>query len=167
MMPEAKEVFDMETTHVAEGEEQRELAKNLFNETWTLLEKQRRTAEDDLRMLHMAHASRFHWGEVGTPENVCIGEWQVSRVYVVLGRTEPALFRAERCMEVCRHDGFDGWKLAYAHEALARAHQLAGEAGPYREHLARAEESWRRSTTRKNASCSRATSRPSEASEAL
>ncbi|MCY1139283.1 hypothetical protein OWR29_14885 [Actinoplanes sp. Pm04-4] len=38
----------------------RQLAVDLFNGVWTLLEKPDRTAEDDDRMLHMAHASRFH-----------------------------------------------------------------------------------------------------------
>ena len=42
-------------------------------------------------MLHAAHASRFHWGEVGEPVNFARGEWQISRVYAVLGRPEPAI----------------------------------------------------------------------------
>ena len=42
------------------------------------------TREDDDRMLHAAHASRFHWGEAPEcrPENLARGEWQISRVYV-------------------------------------------------------------------------------------
>lgn len=124
----------------SQADEVRELAKGLFNETWALLEKQGRTPDEDLQMLHMAHASRFHWGQVGTAENRCIGEWQVSRVYAVLARAEPALFHAERCMDLCRREGFEGWKLAYAHEALARAHRLAGDLDSYRHHLRRGEE---------------------------
>jgi DNA-binding transcriptional MerR regulator len=139
MMLEAEEVFEMQMNEMVEVEERRQLAKDLFNETWSLLETPDRTPAQELRMLHMAHASRFHWGEVGTAENVCVGEWQVARVYTVLGRVEPALFHAERCMDVCRAERFDDWKLAYAHEALARAHRLAGDEAAYREHLARAE----------------------------
>jgi hypothetical protein len=43
-------------------------------------------------MVHMAHASRFHWDNVGDDQNRAIGEWQVARVYAVLGRAESALF---------------------------------------------------------------------------
>ncbi|GIO93881.1 hypothetical protein [Paenibacillus lactis] len=38
-----------------------------FNAVWDLIEKADRSWEDDLQMIHMAHASRFHWGEIGTP----------------------------------------------------------------------------------------------------
>ena len=37
-------------------------------------------------MIHAAHASRYHWSQVGTKANLARGEWQVSRVYTVLGR---------------------------------------------------------------------------------
>ena len=31
-------------------------------------------------MIHAAHASRYHWSQVGTKANLARGEWQVSRV---------------------------------------------------------------------------------------
>ncbi len=105
----------------------RQLAVDLFNEVWTLMGRTDRTAGDDDRMLHGAHASRFLWGEVGRPENLARGEWQVSRVYTVLGRAEPALHHARRCLEICSEHGIGDWDLAYAHEALARAHAVAGD----------------------------------------
>ena len=87
-----------------------------------------KTREDDDRMLHAAHASRFHWGEAPEckPENLARGEWQVSRVYTVLGRGEPAIWHAQRCLEHCEQNGIGDWDLAYAYEALARAHAVAG-----------------------------------------
>lgn len=45
---------------------QTRLAGSLFNGVWTLLENPSRTPDDDLLMIHMAHASRYHWGRVGT-----------------------------------------------------------------------------------------------------
>ena len=80
-------------------------------------------------MLHAAHASRFHWGEAEEcgPENLARGEWQVSRVYTVLGRVEPAIWHARRCLEHCEQNGIGDCDLAYAYEALARAHALAGD----------------------------------------
>jgi hypothetical protein len=103
----------------------RRLGVDLFNEVWRLMESR----EDDDRLLHAAHASRYHWGEAPEcrPENLARGEWQVSRVYVVLGRPEPAVWHARRCLERCEAHGLGDWDLAYAFEALARAHALAGD----------------------------------------
>jgi DNA-binding transcriptional MerR regulator len=107
--------------------DQRQLAADLFNLVWTLLEKSGRTVEDDDRMVHAAHASRYHWGEVGGPEQIAIGEWQCARVYSVLGRAEPALHHARRCLEVSTAGGVPDWMVASAHEGLARAYLVAGQ----------------------------------------
>jgi hypothetical protein len=105
---------------------ERQLGVDLFNGVWRLIESR----EDDDRMLHMAHASRFHWGEAPErrAENLARGEWIVSRVYVLLGRAEPAIWHARRCLDHCREADIADWDLAYAYEALARAHGLAGAA---------------------------------------
>ncbi len=105
--------------------EERQRGAALFNDVWTLLGSR----DDDDRMLHMAHASRFAWGEAPEcgPENLARGEWLCSRVYTVLGRAEPALWHAQRCLDHCRAAGIGDWDLAYAYEALARASSLAGD----------------------------------------
>ncbi|MFC9331286.1 MerR family transcriptional regulator [Kitasatospora sp. NPDC057015] len=120
---------DQDTEKPAPGTEggERRTAVDLFNGVWRLLEKEDRSAEDDDRMLHMAHASRYHWGQVGAPVNLSRGEWQCSRVYSVLGRAEPALYHARRGLEICRAHGMGDWDLAYAYESLARAHAVAGD----------------------------------------
>ena len=105
----------------------RQLAAQLFNETWTYLEKSDRSLEDDERMLHGAHASRYHWGLIGEPLRLAVGEWQCSRVYAVLGRSEPALHHARRCLELAEGHGLEDFHVAAAHEALARAHLVAGD----------------------------------------
>ncbi len=48
----------------------RTLAVELFNHVWTLLEKPDRTSAQDDEMLHAAHASRYHWGEIGESVNL-------------------------------------------------------------------------------------------------
>jgi hypothetical protein len=105
--------------------EERRRGVDLFNEVWRLIESR----QDDDRMLHAAHASRFHWGEAEEcgPENLARGEWQVSRVYTVLGRVEPALWHARRCLEHCEQNRIGDFDLAYAYEGLARAHALAAD----------------------------------------
>lgn len=78
-------------------------------------------------MLHAAHASRYHWGHAGTPLNLSVGEWQVSRVYADLGRSEPALYHGGRALQIARRGHLGRFYLAYAYEALARAAALAGK----------------------------------------
>jgi DNA-binding transcriptional MerR regulator len=109
-------------------EARRRLAIDLFNHVWTLLESADRTAEQDDEMIHAAHASRYHWGEVGDAPNRARGEWQCSRVYATLGRAEPALHHARRCLEICQGNGIGDWDLAAAYEACARASRVAGDA---------------------------------------
>jgi tetratricopeptide (TPR) repeat protein len=106
----------------------RSLGVALFNEVWRLIE----TREDDERMLHAAHASAYHWNEAPEcePKNRARSEWQLSRVYAVLGRSEPALHHAQRCLEICEAalENMEDWDLPFAYEALARAHLVAGDA---------------------------------------
>lgn len=111
---------------------ERRVAVALFNGTWTLMEKEDRTRDEDDEMLHMAHASRHHWGRIGTPANLARGEWQCSRVYAVLGRAEPCLHHAQRCLDICVENGIGDWDLAFAYEALARGHAVAGDAAQAR-----------------------------------
>jgi tetratricopeptide (TPR) repeat protein len=121
-------------------EEQRTLAAELFNGAWRLLEKPDRTPDEDDEMLHAAHASRYHWIRAGTRVNAARGEWQCSRVYAVLGRPEPALHHARRCLELCESapDELDEFDLPFAYEALARAHAVAGDEQEARHWIAKA-----------------------------
>ena len=104
----------------------RKMAIDFFNYTWTLLDKEKRTIAEDDEMIHAAHASRFHWGKVGTPTHFERGEWQISRVYSVLSHPQPALYHAQRCLTICQENKIEGFDIAFAYEAVARAYALAG-----------------------------------------
>ena len=109
-------------------EMQRQIAAGLFNETWRLLDLPKRRPEQDDEMIHAAHASRYHWGKCGAPVTWARGEWLCSRVYSVLGRAEPAVWHARRCLEILTEfGGAEDWDEAAAYEALARAYGLAGD----------------------------------------
>jgi hypothetical protein len=110
-----------------EKEWHRKIAVNCFNKTWDLLDKENRTPDEDVTMIHTAHASRYHWGEIGTPLEFERGEWQISRVYAVLERSEPALYHAQKCLNMCTENDIGDFDLAFAYEALARAYAVAGE----------------------------------------
>jgi len=105
----------------------RQLAAALFNRTWDLLDLPDRTQEQIDEMISAAHASRYHWGVVGQPVNLARGEWQISRVYSVLGRAEPALYHAYRSLEIVEATDIADFDLAFAYEALARAQAVAGD----------------------------------------
>jgi hypothetical protein len=108
-------------------ETERQLAVDLFNYVWNLLDKPDRTTEENDQMLHAAHASRYHWGNVGEPVNFARGEWQISRVYSILKRAEPAQFHAQRSLAICIANNIGDFDLAFAYEALARAAMIAGD----------------------------------------
>ncbi|HJY55725.1 MAG TPA: hypothetical protein VJ418_05025 [Streptosporangiaceae bacterium] len=115
---------------------ERQLAAGLFNQVWVLLDKPDRGGGDDDQMIHAAHASRYHWGAIGGPGQWARGEWQCSRVYAVLGRAEPALHHARRCLELATGHDLGPFDVGAAHEALARCYQIIGDTGKTAEHVA-------------------------------
>ena len=105
----------------------RAFARSLNNLVWRLLARSGRTAEDDARMVDAAHASQYHWREIGGPP-ATRAEWLVSHVYAVLGRPEPALHHARRCLDLAGTEpGVADFDHAYAAEAMARALACAGD----------------------------------------
>ena len=118
----------------------RKFAIDLFNLTWALLDKEEQTVVENDRMVHAAHASRFHWGEIGEPLQFERGEWQISRVYAVLNRSQAAIYHAERCLAICTEHGIADFDISFAYEALARAYAGAGEVGKSQEFIRLAEQ---------------------------
>jgi DNA-binding transcriptional MerR regulator len=107
-----------------DAEAHRRLGIDLYNRTWTLMD----SPGDE--MLHCAHASAYHWMQAGgTTANRARSEWLCSRVYALLGRAEPSLQHARRCLELVESspDEMEEWDLPAAYEALARAHSVAGD----------------------------------------
>ena len=118
-MNEAKP-FTIEEAH-------RHFAKTLNAEVWDLLQQPERSALENERMLHGAHASCYHWMQVGTPMHQQRAEWLIARVCTVLGYPEPALRHAARCLELTHeHDHLmHDFDRAYACEGMARASAMA------------------------------------------
>lgn len=58
----------------------RAIAAGFFNRTWELLEQPNRTPAQDDELIHGAHASRYHWGELGESARLARGEWMCARV---------------------------------------------------------------------------------------
>lgn len=109
---------------------ERKLGVELYNSSWELLEKAERAVEEDDALIHEVHASAYHWLQAPEcePKNRARSEWLCSRAYCVVGRAEPALHHAKRCLEICEQhaDNVEDWDVAFAYEALARANRVAG-----------------------------------------
>jgi DNA-binding transcriptional MerR regulator len=119
-------------TDTLDAETHRQLGKELYNHTWSLIEASDRTPEQVDEMLFSTHASAYHWSRAGgTLANAARGHWQVARVYSTLGRGEPAVWHAQRCLELAeaaaRAGVADDWDVPGALEGLARAQAVAGD----------------------------------------
>ena len=65
--------FDINKAHV-------HFAKKINGRVWELLGKEERTQAQDEEMIHAAHASLYHWLQVGTGAHHQRGEWMISHV---------------------------------------------------------------------------------------
>ena len=105
----------------------RRFAVELFNRSWDLLELGERSADDDAEMLAAAFASAWHWSQVGTAENVALGDHQISKVASHVGQPALALHYARRALEAIEVGHFGDWQVAAAYEGMARASAAAGD----------------------------------------
>ena len=121
----------------ADFSQSRKLAAQFFNAAWRYIEKADRTRDEDLLMIHLAHASRLHWEFAGDASRWTIGEWQISRVYSVLKRSEPALYHAYASLRIATENNLRPFLLGFAHEAIARALAITADRS-VDEHIARA-----------------------------
>jgi hypothetical protein len=115
-----------EEIRCTEAELHKKLAIETFNETWHYMDKKDRSPEDDAAMLHLIHASRYHWGKVGTALEFVRGDQMISKVYVTLKQPELALRFAESCLDLCRRNGIADFDIAFAYASMSEAHMLAG-----------------------------------------
>lgn len=110
----------------------RRLAIDANNSTWEILGKpaEEISMDDADEMTKRAYAAAYHWARAAerTVANEARAEWLISRVWAVRGVGELALVHAERCMNACVRGALIDFDLAYAHEALARAHACLGDA---------------------------------------
>lgn len=125
--------FDLEKAH-------RYFSAECFNKSWDLIEKPHRTAAENEQMLLRAIASLWHWTQRSdcTARNLSIGQWQVSRVFALLGDAKNAKHFAQNSLEHAKDD--TPFYRGYAHEALARAAMLAGDKESMEKQLALARE---------------------------
>lgn len=113
-------------------------AKAAFNGAWDLIDASGRTADQDRRMLTLAFAARWHWGEVGTDENVAVSDWQVAHVASLVGHAGVALSFATAAYDAARAKALPVWLRASTAEGMARAHAAAGDGAACERYVAEA-----------------------------
>src|SRR5258708_4049149 len=108
---------------------QHHFAVDFHGRTWELLDKQKRTADENERMLAYAYASFAHWLAAGTAVRHQRGEWMLARVYAVLGDGHLALQHAQRCVELLHaNEGeMEDFDFAFAYESVARGFAIEGD----------------------------------------
>ncbi len=134
--------MSVEKTNDGLKETQEKLAKMYFNSVGDLMEKSSRTPEEDEVMIHAAHTSCYLWMQIGTRVNHQRGEWQVARVYTILGHFAAALSHANRCLELTdRHqEQMQDFDIAFAYECVARANAIAGNRQVAKKYIGLAEQ---------------------------
>ena len=126
MLFQGKQKMDESKPYTLE-EAQREFARSTNGQVWELLQKEDRSPAENELMIHAAHASCYHWINVGTGVHHQRGEWLLAHVYAELGMAQPALWHATRCQELTDEfpELMKDFDRAYAFESLARAAALA------------------------------------------
>jgi hypothetical protein len=130
-MAETQPPFDLQAAH-------KYFSAHCFNSAWDLIEKSKRTMEEDITMLQRSLASLWHWTQRqdAKPQNLSVGYWQVARVYTLLGQVENAL--AYGAMSLKLAEGLEPFYSGFAYEALARAQMVAGNRDKMNEYLEKA-----------------------------
>lgn len=116
----------------------RSAAVALFNEAWTFIDTEDRTASDDRSMLAAALGALACWRKVGTDKNFSISDWQVSRVYALLGNAPLAREYGESALRYAKNGQLGPFYSGFAYEALARAAAVEGNHSLARTHIAAA-----------------------------
>jgi hypothetical protein len=105
----------------------RRFAVELFNRSWDLLEMPERSSDDDAEMLAAAFGSAWHWQQVGTAENLALGDHQIAKVASHVGQPALALHYARRALEAIEIGHFGDSQVAAAYEGMARACAAVGD----------------------------------------
>jgi hypothetical protein len=121
----------------------RQLAVQTYNATWALLETSR-SEQQDLELLGLAFASRYHWGLAGGPKEKAIADWMASRCLAAIGEGPLAVRFADSALALAPRE--QEWLTASMHEGRARAAAAAGDDAARTEHVALAQAALDRET---------------------
>ena len=123
---------------IIEDSQHTDLAKALFNRAWTLLDTVGRSPAQDDEMVAVAHASFWHWLQVGDERNFERGHWQIAGYCAAAARGPESLHHAHMCLKSCQQHDHVAFDLAFTHEGVARASIACDAMDDARSHLKQA-----------------------------
>jgi hypothetical protein len=125
--------FDLEKAH-------RFFSAECFNRAWDLIDKPSRAPDEDQTMLQLGLVSLWHWTQRSDrkPINLSVGNWQVSRIYTLLGQADPARQYGQTSLHLSQEAGDFPFYRGYAFEALARAESISRDSAKMEEYLQKA-----------------------------
>ena len=103
-------------------------AIKLNNQAWDLLEKRELSAVEQQQLVHMAHASCFHWMQIGSIVNHARALCLIANAEAAFGDPGSAMEYAQSCLDAVYSQSLyrdseqaADWDIAFAHDARARA----------------------------------------------
>jgi hypothetical protein len=108
----------------------RELAVQLYNRCWELLETPR-DQRDDVELLTAAFSSRYHWLNAGAMEQWICSDWMVARAFAAVGSGELSLLFAKRAHSAAQENETPDWLVASTAEGVARAYAALGDGAEF------------------------------------
>ena len=114
--------FDLQKTH-------KHFSANCFNRAWDLIDLSERSADQEAELLALAFASHWHWTqrEDYSPAKASISNWQISRVFALIGDGPMAVRFGEKALNVLSDPAESPFLTAYAYEAQARGLAVNGD----------------------------------------
>ena len=113
----------------------RTFAPRAFNNTWSFLDADELSREQEEEMLASTLAQKYHWSAVGDERNKAVADWQVSRVLAVMGYAELSRRFGERSLENAIEHDLGPFVKGFAHEAIARAAADVDDVETFTEHV--------------------------------
>lgn len=112
-----------------ENETQLKFANSMLMSVWKMLDKKDRTEDENDEMINAAHSALYFFMKFGKAKDIATANWQVSRVYIVLKRPEPALYHAKKCLELCEKNNItvDEFNINWAYDAVTAAYALKAQ----------------------------------------
>ncbi|MGB8196266.1 MAG: hypothetical protein WCF25_04575 [Acidimicrobiales bacterium] len=113
----------------------RELATQLYNRCWELLETTR-DDDADVELLTAAFSARYHWLKAGELEQWIVSDWMVAHVASAIGDGALAVRFAKRAHAAAQDNAVPDWLVASTAEGVARAYATIGNVEEFNNYAA-------------------------------
>ncbi len=109
----------------------RKFAMACNNRAWEL-SVEIRTPARDTELLNLAHASAWHWAQVGTELNQMRAKMLLAEVHAALDFGSSALRLAQEMRDYFSKIDTPDWEIAFVHTVYAHAASAAGDSTEHR-----------------------------------